>query len=279
MFQWIAKLARHTLGGTKFSGGKFGGKIAAGTSNQSALAQRHAHSRAALENLESRQLMALTHSIDLATVASGNFNTTLNMLHDTGTHSVRMWVTVNSFNSRSQDGSFRYIRKMHNAGIDVTLSVVPRRGLRGSYGQVQSYFNWIDGVLGSSVDRWEIGNEVDRSYGGSLNSYVNDLLKPAANALHSHGEKVISGSVSWNPDDIKTMVNAGMLNYVDYVGYHPYRSSVDDLVKCVAAVKSYVGGKPLIATEWSPRDQHSASSWNAMIKAFQDAVLTEFGLP
>lgn len=229
-----------------------------------------------MESLEDRTVFSssLTHGIALTTLSSKNYNAILNMLHDTGTTTVRAWVSVKSWGSRSEDGTWKYFRKLHSAGIDFVISVVPNS--RGSASQVSSYFNWLAGKLGGVSNKWEVGNEVDRgTYSGRLGDYVNQLLKPAASALHSHGIKVISGSVSWNPDDIKTMVNAGMLNYVDYVGYHPYRNNVAQLQQAIADVKSYVKGKPLVATEWNARGQ-SGTAWANMIAAFWPYIRDNF---
>ena len=232
-----------------------------------------------IENLEDRTVLSgsLTHGIALTTLSGSNYNAVFNMLRDTGTHSVRAWVSVNSYSSRSEDGTWKYFRKMHSAGIDFVISVVPRKGLHGSASQISGYFGWLAGKLGGISNKWEVGNEPDRTgYGGHLGDYVNQLLKPAAGALHAHGIKVISGAVSWNPDDIKTMVNAGMLNYVDYVGYHPYRNNVAQLQSAISAVKSIVHGKPLIATEWNARGQSGTAAWTGAIKAFWPYIRDNF---
>lgn len=263
MYQWIAKLF-----GTFSSRKIFSPKTKASARVPAG----------AIEALEDRKVLSgtMTHGIDINTLSGGNYNATLGMLRDTGTTTVRMFASVNSYGSRNQDGVFKYIRRLHNAGIDITLTVNPRNGVRGSYAAVESYFNWLGGTLGGAVSRWEIGNEVDMSWRGQLGNYVNDLLAPAAAGLHARGEKVISGSVSWNPADIATMVNAGMLKYVDFVGYHPYRSTLADLQTVVGEVKSLIGGKPLIATEWNPRGQGNSAAWNAMIKAFWPVIRDNF---
>ena len=79
-----------------------------------------------------------------------------------------------------------------------------------------------------AVDRWEIGNEVDSAnyFKGTLKQYVSNFLKPASDELHVAGEKVVSAGVSWNPEDVKEMIGYGMLDMVDYVGFHPYARGV-----------------------------------------------------
>jgi len=232
----------------------------------------------AIEGLEDRRVLAstMTHGLDITSLSSKNYSATLNMLRATNTHTVRMWATVSSYGQRGVDGTFKYIRKLHSAGIDITLSVVPHMGITGSQQQIKNYFNWLYGQLGGSVSRWEIGNEPDITYRGGVKAYVPQLLKPASQALHSHGAKVISGGVSWNPADIKTMVDEGMLNYVDYVGYHPYRFRVSDLQTCISQVKSYVQGKPIIATEWNIRGKTSTAGWVQGIKEFWPVIRDNF---
>ena len=104
-----------------------------------------------------------------------------------------------------------------------------------------------------------------------------ESVRPAAAGLHSAGEKVVSGAVSWNPDDIKKMVNAGMLNYVDFVGYHPYRNSVAQLKDAVSEVKSVINGKPLIATEWNVRGHEgNKGEWADAIKDYWPTIRDNF---
>lgn len=233
----------------------------------------------AIEGLEDRRLCSssLTYGINVNKAWGSTYNVITKMLRDTGTHSVKAWLTINSYSSRDSS-VFKYIKKFHDAGYDVTLTADPKSGLHGSAASVKAYFDWAAKAGGGAVDRWEIGNEPDREspWKGHLSSYVNDLLKPAYQGLHAHGEKVVSGGVSWNPADIKTMVNAGMLNYCDMVGYHPYRSSVSDLKAKVAEVKTLARGKPLVATEWNVRGAKSQSQWASEIAQFWPVIRDNF---
>lgn len=234
-------------------------------------------SAASVENLEQRRLCsgAYAYGINANSSTSGQFDQVVSMLRSTGTKSVRLWLGVNSW-SHNETGIFKYIRKYKAAGFDVTLSVVP--SIKGSASTIESYFDWVAGDLGGSVDRWAVGNEPDRTqWSGNLDGYVTDLLKPASQGLHAHGEKVVSAGVSWNPDDEATMVRAGMLNYVDFVGYHPYAKTISQLATNVAEVKALAGGKPLVATEWNARGHEgNASDWNDAIKASWPIIRDNF---
>ena len=234
-------------------------------------------SAASIENLEDRRLCSstLAYGINANSTTAGQVASVTSMLNDTGTRTVRLWLGVNSF-SHNETGMFKYIRKYKAEGFDVTLSVVPTT--KASNSTVESYFDWLAGDLGGSVDRWEVGNEPDRSqWSGNLDGYVSDLLAPAYAGLHSHGEKVVSAGVSWNPDDEATMVRAGMLNYCDYVGYHPYAKTVSQLQSNVAAVKALAGGKQLVASEWNARGHEGdAAGWNQAIKDFWPTIRDNF---
>ncbi|MDB5326157.1 MAG: hypothetical protein JWM57_1726 [Phycisphaerales bacterium] len=234
-------------------------------------------SAASIENLEERRLCsgAYAYGINANSSSSTQFDQVVSMLRSTGTKSVRLWLGINSW-SHSETGMFKYIRRYKAAGFDVTLSAVP--SMKGSASTIESYFDWAAGALGGSVDRWAVGNEPDRTqWSGNLDGYVNDLLKPASEGLHSHGEKVVSAGVSWNPDDEATMVRAGMLNYVDFVGYHPYAKTISQLATNVAEVKALAGGKPLVATEWNARGHEgNASDWNDAIKASWPTIRDNF---
>lgn len=233
----------------------------------------------AVENLESRRLFAssLAYGINANAISSSTYPEIVSMMKDTGTKSARLWMSINSW-SQNETGIFKYVRKFADEGFDVMVTAVPKIG--GSYETVKNYFNWASDKLGSSVDRWQIGNELDFDYGTSasgLGRYVDTVLAPAAAGLHANGEKVVSGAVSWNPEHVKTLVGEGMLNHVDFVGYHPYRNSVADLKLRVAQVKDYANGKPLVASEWNARGhENNKDTWNDAIKDFWPTIRDNF---
>ncbi|MGC4034077.1 MAG: hypothetical protein QM754_20540 [Tepidisphaeraceae bacterium] len=227
----------------------------------------------AVENLEERRLFAssLAYGINANAITSSNYGSIVKMLNDTGTKTVRIWLNLSSWSTRSEAGIFKYIRKFSNDGFDTTVTVDPPKSA-SSDSAVTNAFKWLADDLGDYVDRWQVGNEVDKEF-SSLKNYVNDILKPAAAGLHAKGEKVISGSVSWDPEDVKTMVGYGMLNYVDMVGYHPYVKSVDQLKEVTAEVKDLANGKPIVATEWNVRgSEGDKSAWAEEIKDFWPTI-------
>ena len=230
-----------------------------------------------VESLESRQLLSATLGLSLNNVTSSTYATTVNLLHQTGTKSVHFYLSVDSYSDHSENGLFKYIRDFHNDGFSTLVTVTPKDGLRASYSTVNSYFSWLAGDLGGAVDIWEVGNEPDLN-GWNMPDYVNQLLDPASAALHAHGEKVCSGGVSWNPADIQSMVDNGMLNDVDYVGYHPYRPTLAGVESCVAEIKSMIGNKPLIATEWNTRGFSSSDTgaWADAIANYWPVIKNDF---
>ena len=227
------------------------------------------------EELEGRRLMSssLAYGINANSITASNYPHVVKMLRDTGAKTVRAWVSIYSWDKK-ETGVFKYVRKFASDGFDVTASVVPHQK-GGSSETIRDYFNWIGKTLGSSVGRFQVGNEIDKDM-GNLTGYVTDMLRPAAAGLHAAGEKVVSGAVSWNPDDVKKMANAGMLDYVDYVGYHPYRNSVAQLKSAIAEIRSFTN-KPLVATEWNVRGHEGNSGeWQQAIKEYWPTIRDNF---
>lgn len=240
---------------------------------------------AAFEPLEDRKLFASAYALGINAnkIDKSTYDSVVQMLRDTGTKTVRVWYGFSSYDTRTEAGIFKYIRKFKNDGFDVMLAVVPQNGINpSSADKVKGLFNWLmtGANLRNYVDRWEVGNEPDRDdyWKGTPTSYVEKLLKPAAEVLRSYGEKVVSAGPSWNPEHVKQMVQAGMLDYVDYVGYHPYRNTVEDLKTRIAQVKSYANGKPLIASEWNIRGRESSSKsyWAEGVADFWPIIRDNF---
>ncbi len=241
--------------------------------------------QATFEPLEDRKLFASAYAlgINATSVSSSTYSNIVNALRDTGTKSVRIWYGFSSYDTRSEAGISKYIRKFKNDGFDVMVAVVPQGGINpSSDAKVEGLFKYLmtDANLKGYVDRWQVGNEPDHDqyWRGTPASYVDKLLIPAAKVLRAYGEKVVSAGPSWNPDHVKEMVNAGMLNYVDFVGYHPYRETLTDLKARIAQVKSMVGGKPLVASEWNIRGRESGSKsyWAEGIAEFWPVIRDNF---
>ncbi|HEX8555843.1 MAG TPA: hypothetical protein VF695_14150, partial [Sphingomonas sp.] len=203
------------------------------------------------------------------------------ILRETGTKSVRLWWGITDFNSRTKPWNNQFAKRFSDDGFDVMVAVVPKSGMNpSSYDQAYKYFKFLgDSDLRHYVDRWQIGNEPDHEqyWRGTVESYVTKLLAPAADALHDVGEKVVSAGPSWDPADLQKMVNAGMLNHVDMVGYHPYRQNVSELKARIAQVKEMVNGKPLVASEWSAvGHQDNYAAWAEMNKDFYPVIAENF---
>ncbi len=155
------------------------------------------------------------------------------------------------------------------------------------------------------IDMWEVGNEVDAGEGwqpsgvnktAGLQSYVDELLIPAAQELKAGGETVVSSSVRFSSNDLKTILQQvkkrNMLSYVDYAGFHPYgtynpndptNTAANSLPmytqQAVAVANSF--GKKMIATEWNvrgyPRDGSKNAEWAARIDhAYRNVIVPNY---
>jgi hypothetical protein len=177
---------------------------------------------------------------------------------------VRVWWGMSSWNNRGGNWSVQVAQALHNAGFKVimTFSVadVP------SYATAYSFFNYAAHKSGAagSIDYWEIGNEPNQKsfWKGSPSEYVNNLLKPAWDALHPSGEKVLGAGPTWDANFAKTLVSYGYLKYCDYAGFHPYGPSPQEVLNRATAAKAAYQGKPMIFTEWNVRgSEGNFSQW------------------
>ncbi len=240
---------------------------------------------ATVETLESRRMLAANFDLGI-NVNEGSQDTRnkgIPVMKQLGVESVRIWISP-TFSNRYWDGPLKRAVEYAAAGFDVMLIVSTPDGKVTNPNEVKGWFEWAAGnsSLRNAVDRWQIGNEVDQDayWRGSLSSYVNNFLKPASQVLKSKGEKVVSGSVSWNPKDVEEMIGDGMLNYVDYVGYHPYADSIAQLKSRVSQIKSIVNGrKPLVASEWNVRKlENNKTAWAAAVKQAFPIIRDNFAM-
>lgn len=189
-------------------------------------------------------------------------------------------------------------------GFSVLLVVSPNNGLAPtSPDQVKGFIQHLmdatetptsTTTLANVVDYWEIGNEPDTAAywapsgvnkTAGLQSYVDNFLIPAAETLHGSPtpEKVVSAGVSYNPADLKTILDElaaqNALSDIDYAGFHPYgtfdptnpaagNQVLDRTVQAKAYASAY--GKSLIATEWNVRGFGNTGANNAQWAAAMD---------
>ncbi|GIW76671.1 MAG: hypothetical protein KatS3mg104_1734 [Phycisphaerae bacterium] len=236
-----------------------------------------------LENLENRRLLAAVYDIgiNINDGTSNIKNKAIPVLKELGVKTVRVWFSPN-FKSKSWEGPLQRALDYSNAGFDVMMIISTPNGQVTNASDVKSWFTWALGnsSLKNAVDRWQIGNEVDKSqyWKGSLSSYVTNFLKPASEVLRSKGEKVVSASVSWNPNDVATMIGYGMLNYVDFVGYHPYGNSISQIQSRVKQINDIVAGrKPIIASEWNVRGyENNKTEWAKQVRSVAPIIRDGF---
>ncbi len=210
-----------------------------------------------------------------------NVSQIIPVLQNLKINTVRLWANVN-WNERQEPSSrvFDRARQLKQSGFRVIV-LFQNREVPSSAAEVKAYFDWVQTLPGirESIDIWEILNELEGSkyWLGTANQYVQRVLKPAWESLHSRGEKVLGGSFSawqetgWNTNVTQEYLAADYLNYVDYAGSHPYTFSVEQMKRHLNEVKQLYGSKPIIITEWNFLPQSRADhrrdyqKWRTML--------------
>lgn len=241
---------------------------------------------ATLEQLEDRKYQAADQAIGMNVNAqtAAEYAKSIPLLKQLGVTNVRLWYSITDWNKHKVDGVLARAIDYKNAGFDVMMTVHIEDKKVPNPADVKSWYAWAAGndALAQAIDRWEIGNEVDSSHywNGTLKQYVSNVLKPASDALHAAGEKVVSAGVSWNPEDVREMIGYGMLNMVDYVGFHPYAKGVSSMKSNIAKLQDIVGDrKPLLASEWNVRGfENDKSNWAEAVKDAYPIVHSGFDL-
>lgn len=237
----------------------------------------NAANSSAIEDLENRKMFAAAYpiGINMNDASSAMVPRATSVMKDLGVKAIRIWSTVNDFNSRTLPASFQRAIDYDRAGFSVLMEVHTKDGKVPNADAVKGWFSWAAKQPGiaNAVDQWQIGNEVDSNYywKGSLSQYVNGFLKPASEGLRPQGEDVVSAGPSWNPQDIQEMIDHGMLDYVDYVGAHPYANGVSQVKQRINQIVEVVDGrKPIAATEWNVRGyEGDKTKWaNAVTEAY-----------
>lgn len=180
-----------------------------------------------------------------------------------GMKSVRIWYSINSWNQGINLSEIHEAQQYKAAGLSVTVAFVSTKV--GDPAAVKAQFQKIASRADyrAAVDYWEIGNEMNLGsfWNSSLKSYVTNYLKPAYEALHPLGEKVIGGGVSWDVNAARQLVSYGYNNYCDYAGFHPYGESGAIVAERTRNAKAAFGNKPLIVTEWNVQFVHDPAKW------------------
>ena len=238
----------------------------------------------AIENLETRRLYDGL-GINANQVNATNYGPMVQMLRESGTTDVRLWYGFSTYQERSLANIARYVQKFHNDGFNVTMVVSPREGRHGTYDETQGFFQYLvdQPELKNSVDHWELGNEPgsEHYWRGTVADFTTDFLIPAAKVLQAAGESVISGAPAWNPEEVQTMVDNGMLRYVDYVGFHPYAHNIGQLKSRIARLKEIAQGKPLAGTEWNMRGHEKESdkqAWASDVENMAPVIRQNFAI-
>ncbi len=241
---------------------------------------------ASFEPVEGRRLMAASYELGMNINNNYSYivDPGVDVMKDLGVKSVRVWVGVSDFNRHVIDSGLKRAIEYSAAGFDVMAIVNPENGRIPTASAVAGWFDWAtsNSAIKKAVDRWEVGNEVDsyHYWRGTIKQYVTGFLAPAANAIHSNGGVVVSAGPSWNPEDVKEMIDYGMLKYADYVGFHPYANGVSLLKQRIARLNEIVDGrKPIAATEWNIRGYESnKTAWASAVKDAFPIIKNSFDL-
>ncbi|HEY0007944.1 MAG TPA: hypothetical protein VGB55_04395, partial [Tepidisphaeraceae bacterium] len=210
----------------------------------------------------------------------------------------------------------RRVFDLDQAGFSVMLVLQPNHAkVPASDAQLKGYVNHIKNVrnaagqtIADAVDFWELGNEPDLEHYWAestpdnkingeqqgIRSHARKFIMPAAQALRdgTPGEIIVSGGVSWNPNDLWAQLDElqkqNALGLIDYAGYHPYgrflpeRGIEEQKLRVLKAVKTAQAfGKELVATEWNVRgyknDGSEDAAWAAAIdKSFRELIADNF---
>ena len=256
--------------------------------NQSTfIAPRKTTDTSNVERLEDRRLMAVNYDIGINVNSASNaaFEKSIPIMKKLGVSTVRLWHGVDAWDHKEITTPLKRAVRLSNEGFDVLMVIANDDRKVPNAADVKSWFNWAmdQDELRKAVDRWEVGNEPDlpQYWNGSLKQYVQNFLKPASEALRAHGETVVSAGVSWNPKDIEEMIGYGMLNYTDYIGFHPYANGVSLQNKRIQELKDIVRGrKPLAATEWNVRgyEKGSKTDWAKAVEHAYTNIKDNFEL-
>jgi len=198
----------------------------------------------------------------------------LPVLRDLGVRWTRVWVDVD-WQQKAEPPAFQAARDLKAAGFKVIM--VFNQAKVPADEQVKAYFDWVQTVPGlpEAVDIWEILNELNlpRYWQGTAEEYVNQVLRPAWEALHPSGELILGGSfTAYQRQNRRLGTNvthdylaAGYLNYVDYAGSHPYTKTVREMKQHITEVKKLYGSTPIILSEWNFKQQPEMDTWAAML--------------
>ena len=180
-----------------------------------------------------------------------------------GMKNVRVWYDIISWTGAVKPYMIDEFQKYKNAGFTVTVAFVAKKVPPSAAAAKAQFQKFAASGLKNVVDYWEIGNEMNmpQYWNGSLKQYVTDYLKPAYEALHPVGEKVVGGGLSWDFKLAKELQSYGYSNYCDYAGFHPYGESGAIVVQRARDARANFGYKPLMITEWNVQFVTDTAKW------------------
>jgi hypothetical protein len=195
--------------------------------------------------------------------------------NDAGMNTMRVWHNVR-YDVAPTAALFATDKAWKEKGYKVlSVFVSPPnapRSLIPTYNQTYAWYQQAYELGKNYVDIWEPGNEPQFGlyWPGTLKEYVDTVQAPAYDALHARGAYIMSAAAAGDINDLKNLINAGILNKTDAVGYHPF-GAVTQHIERIRAARALIGTKPLFITEWNI-DDHNDSVWAAQIKKAYDGI-------
>jgi hypothetical protein len=209
----------------------------------------------------------------MAIAGSTDMNKMIGALRDLGVQRVRIGYSTSSYDNRgANQWAIDRAIAFKNAGFQVMMFVLSPKDTQQvpDPSKVKAYFQWLVQRPGlrDAVDLWQIGNEpnITKYWKGTLPQYVNNLLKPASEALRAAGQKVVGAGPTWDINAAKALVAAGYNNYVDYAAFHPYGNTPEQVRDRAKGAKEAYGNKPMIITEWNIRNTPNKTEWADKVK-------------
>jgi Fibronectin type III domain len=210
----------------------------------------------------------ITNKFAMSGISANGSGTNANVykatLDDVGIKNVRIWYSFTNWNDNGYNAWYTQRAVSYKqAGYTVMLAVLNPNPT--DYNTAKAFYNRIAGnaTLRNVVDYWQVGNEpnIPEFWYGNASQYVNNMLKPAYEALKSVGETVVGAGPSWDVNYARTLTSLGYTNYIDYSAFHPYGDNAQMVIERAAGAKAAFNNKPLMVTEWNIVGQYNNNNW------------------
>jgi hypothetical protein len=201
-------------------------------------------------------------------VGSTELATAGELYTDLGTKDVRVWFSTNrDWTQAPTIENFKFLKAIHDkygTNFLVLITAPETKAGEAIQGTVptpsKSVALWTLALNNSRAAgfkrgdlKWEINNEPDmlqRYWYGTLQQYMDTLLKPVFTYLHSQGEIVVGGATVLEKN-FGVIVGMGYLDYCDIANHHPYDGTGSGQAARLGRILALCKGKALMASEWN----------------------------